>query len=248
MPVITGDLMDSPSEENLGDVRAFMSFLRNTGIREPAVVLGNHDVRDDGWLNPKLDQAVNISRQPVVMLSENLALACLNSVVGGNIARGKVGDQERSAVGDALDRQLRNNANATVVAALHHHPIPVEIPDWYKKKWYERVLGGWFEKTECLEDSELMNAWFERRGVSAVLHGHKHIPRFDSTLGFAVIGCGSTVGKVHTVTKGQTYMSINIVTIDRARKKLSCRLRAERITGAGLEKSKPHEIALRAEL
>lgn len=249
VPVITGDLMDSPSEANLGDVRTFMGFLDSLGIEKPIIVLGNHDVREDGWLSPQLEQAVNISRAPVVWMDNHeIGFACFNSVNGGHLARGFIGETELTYVGNAIDEHPDKAESYTMVAALHHHPIPVEHPSWYRKKWYERLLGSKFEKTEALEDADLFLSWLSTRGVPAVLHGHKHIPRFDKHQDIAVIGCGSTVGKVETLARGQTYMSLNVLTIDRARGLIGCRLRAERIPGAGLEADEGHELVMKSDL
>lgn len=249
VPVITGDLMDSPSEENLGDVRSFMSFLATLGIEKPVVVLGNHDVREDGWLSDKLRQAINISTTPVTWMDDHgVAFACFNSVNGGRLARGWLGEQEMAHVGNALDEHPDKASRYTIIGVLHHHPIPVERPSWYKRVWYERLLGAAFEKTEALEDAEAFLAWLRIRAVAAVLHGHKHIPRFDRHNEIAVVGCGSTVGKVDTATKGHTYMSLNVITVDRSQNLLGCRLRAERIPGAGLEAVESHEIVLKSVL
>lgn len=249
VPVVTGDLMDSPTEANLGDVRNFMEFLNRLGIEKPVVVLGNHDVREDGWRSPQLEQAVNISRAPVVWMDDHaVAFACFNSVNGGCLARGLIGEQELTYVGNAIDEHPDKAGGFTMIAALHHHPMPVKRPSWYRKTWYERLLGSRFEETEALEDAELFLGWLNARRVPAVLHGHKHIPRFDKHRELAVIGCGSTVGKVATSEPGQTYMSLNVLTIDRAHRSIGCRLRAERIPGAGLEAEESHEIVLRTAL
>lgn len=248
IPVLTGDLMDTPSEENLGDLRAFMVFIRSLGIDEPVVTIGNHDVRDDGWLNPNLYQAINIPQQPVVWIDEaEIAFACFNSVNSGVLAQGEIGEAGLTNVGNALD-QHPNKRSYTLLAALHHHPIPVETPDWYRRTWYEKLFGGQFDRTEALRDSSAFLSWLKVRNVSAVLHGHKHIPRFDIHDGVAVIGCGSSIGKVDTAQEGQTYMSVNLVTIDRTNSSLSCRLRAERVPGAGLENIESHEMVLRNRL
>lgn len=249
VPVITGDLMDSPSDENLGDLRSFMGFLDSLGIEKPVIVLGNHDVREDGWLNPKFEQAVNISRSPVTWMDDyGVAFICFNSVNGGHLARGFIGEGELGYVGNAIDEYPGKASAFTFLAALHHHPIPVERPSWYRGRWYERLLGDKFEKTEALKDSKVFLRWLQTRGVPAVLHGHKHIPRFDKHGDLAVIGCGSTVGKVDTAERGHTFMSLNVLTIDRSRSSIGCRLRAERIPGAGLESGESHELVIKSSL
>ncbi len=250
VPVITGDLMDSPSDASLGDFRCFVSFLKRLGIEEPVVVLGNHDVRENGWRRSRLEQAVNICRSPPVVWMEEheVAFACFNSVNGGHFARGSIGESEFTKVGNALDEFPDRARSFTLVGALHHHPISVDHPAWYGKKWYEKLMGSRWEKTEALEDAKLLLRWLETRRIPVVLHGHKHIPRFDKHRDLAVIGCGSTVGKVDVLDRGQTYMSLNLLTIDRGRGAIGVRLRAERIPGAGLEAEESHEIILKTML
>lgn len=249
VPVITGDLMESPNEENLGDVRSFIGFLNGLGVEEPILILGNHDVREDGWRSPQLEQAVNISRSPVVWFDNaQTGFACFNSVNAGHLARGYIGEAEYANVGNAIDQQREKAASFTMLALVHHHPIPVEIPSWYRRKWYERFLGSYFEKTESLEDADIFLNWLGSRQIPAVLHGHKHIPRFDMHGDLAVIGCGSTVGKVDTAVPGETFMSLNVVTVDRARGLIGCRLRAERIPGAGLGADESHELVMKTDL
>jgi len=249
VPVVTGDLMDSPNEENLGDVRSFLSFLGNLGVTKPIVVLGNHDVREDGWLKEQHRHATSISSPPVIWMDDHgIGFACFDSVKGGRLARGRLGEEEMAHVGNALDQYPEKASKYTIMGVLHHHPVPVSRPGWYKQAWYERLMGGAFDQTEVLEDAEAFLEWLKTRAVAAVLHGHKHIPRFDRRDEMAIVGCGSTVGKVETANSGHTYMSLNVLTVDRSRGLLGCRLRAERIPGAGLEAGESHEIVLRSTL
>src|ERR1051326_2056115 len=204
VPVVTGDLMDSPSEENLDELRSFSEFLHGLGVDDPIMVLGNHDVRKDGWLAPIHEYAIHVERDRVVWKDgPKVAIASFNSVVGGKLARGSIGERELSDVGDALDRHKEKSSDYAVVALLHHHPVPVEIPKWYRSAWYERI-GSVNKKTQDLLDAAVFLGWVQARRITAVLHGHKHIPRFTSHKGTSIIGCGSSVGKVDTVERGQT--------------------------------------------
>jgi predicted phosphodiesterase len=83
------------------------------------------------------------------------------------------------------------------------------------------------------------------RNIAAVLHGHKHIPRVEEKDGIAIFGCGSTTGKVQTASEGETYMSINVVNVNSNGGRISCRVRVERIVGAGLSDVAAHEILYR---
>ncbi len=249
IPVVTGDLMDTPSDDNQDDLRSFMEYLKDVGTLDPLVVLGNHDVRNDGWLNPIFEQAVNISRTPVKWIDEcEVGIASFNSVRGGHLARGLVSEREMLDVGSALDAGDKKAKNYSLIGLIHHHPIPVERPDWYKRKWYEKFLGKQFEKTEELEDSEIFLAMLKQREFCAILHGHKHIPRFEEYEQMAIIGCGSTVGHVDMTIKNQTYMSINVITIDTETGQLACRQKAERIPGAGLISEESNEMLYRTKI
>ena len=137
---------------------------------------------------------------------------------------------------------------AGVVVGKHdaHHPIPVDIPSWYAKPFYERVLGSWFEKTDELEDAESFLRFVETRGFQAIFHGHKHIPRigFTPVLKVPIFGCGSSVGKVIT-DKKDTFISINTYRYNVEKRILSGRLLAERLAGEGLSELTRHEVICR---
>jgi Calcineurin-like phosphoesterase len=245
VPLISGDLMDNPDEDNLDRVRAFMVFLATLGTEPPIVLLGNHDVRNDGYLSENLRMAMQITeRSGAVRWFDDLSvgIACFDSVRGGKLARGYIGERQFLDMGSSLDAKCRGRQECVVLAAVHHHPIPVELPDWYARPFYERVIGGFSERTDELEDSDQFISFVEERRFAAVLHGHKHIPRLDPTPGgIPVIGCGSSVGKVRTRDKG-TFMSINLLTLNTATRTLSARLMAERVAGGGLGQYKAHEI------
>jgi len=243
--LVSGNLMDSPEEDNLDRVRAFLSVVSGLGTEPPIILLGNHDVRSDGYLSENLRVAMQLTERSggVRWFDEHkLAIACFDSVRDGRLARGYIGERQLLDMGSNLDTKCRGNHDYVAIAALHHHPIPVKIPDWYARPFYERVLGPFFEKTEELEDATTFLSFIEERRFAAVLHGHKHIPRLDSTSsGIPVIGCGSTVGKVRTRDQG-TFMSINLLTLNAATRVLSARLLAERVAGGGLGQYKAHEI------
>lgn len=244
MPIVSGDLMDDPKEDNLDRVSSFLDFLVNLGTSEPITLLGNHDVRKDGYLADNFKIAMRLPGNPsrVVWHEEpKVAIACFNSVTDGRLARGYIGEQQFGYIGNELDRH-RNWRDYALLSVLHHHPIPVERPNWYLQDLVERMMGKWFEATEALEDAASFMRFSQRRGVTAILHGHKHIPRMDlcPETRIPVIGCGSTVGKVPTRDRS-TYMSINVISIDTSSSSMSARLLAERIPGEGLTEQKRHE-------
>ena len=245
IPLVSGDLMDTPDEDNLDRVRSFLGMLKTFGTEEPIVLLGNHDVRKDGFLSEDFRLAMQVdSVQGAVKWFDDfkLGVACFDSVRGGKLARGKIGERQFLDMGSNLDELCRGQSGQIVIAALHHHPMPVELPAWYARPFYERIIGGAYDKTEELEDAGDFISFVEQRQFAAVLHGHKHIPRVDETpQGIPVIGCGSSVGKVATNDK-RLFMSINLLSINRSTGKIAARLLAERIAGGGLSEYKAHEI------
>lgn len=245
VPVVTGDLMDTPNDSHLDAVRDFLEFLHGVGSESPVVVLGNHDVRKDGWLGKELQSALRIPVDRVRWFEQSrVGFVCFNSVRGGKLACGSIDEREYMDIGQELDREPEFARNFALGALLHHHPIPVAHPSWLKQPWYERVLGKNFEKTDALENSEQFMSWLQSRRIGLVLHGHKHIPRVETHGAMTIVGCGSSVGKVETVQAGNTYMSMNVVTVDATRGRISCRLRAERIPGGGMNSGEQHEAIL----
>jgi len=245
VPVVTGDLMDTDDERHFNLARAFIDFLAGLGFGEPLLVLGNHDVRKSGLVLESFKQAVRLpTHSRVVWYDEyRVGVMCLNSVVGGKLARGFIGEQQLLDIGSEIDRH-EGWKEHSLIGLLHHHPVAVERPDWYAQPFYERFLGGQFEKTDALEDADALLRFCLTRNVAALLHGHKHIPRatvHDST---AIIGCGSSVGKVAT-RDGQPYMSVNVVSVDGKQRRVTSRLMAERIPGGGLVEEQRHELILR---
>jgi len=247
VPIVSGDLMDSPDEANLGGVKAFLRFVSTLGTEEPITLLGNHDVRQDGYLgdNFKIVMGLSNSTCRVAWYEEpRVAIACFNSVMAGKLARGYIGEGQFGYIGGEIDSR-RDWQDYILLSTLHHHPIPVELPDWYARPFYERILGRWYENSDSLEDADQFLRFSAKRGVTAILHGHKHIPRLDRCPGsnIPVVGCGSTVGKISTEDR-TTYMSINVLTIDTSTQQMSARLLAERIQGEGLSEERRHESVL----
>jgi Calcineurin-like phosphoesterase len=250
--LLTGDLMDTPGLDNLDRVRAFLRFLRTLQSRAPVVLIGNHDVREDGFMSEELRAALQLplgGGPSGVFVFEDcgVCVVAVNSVVQGYVGRfatGFVGERQMIDLANELDR-LKTRSEYTIVAAIHHHPTPVEQPDWYLERWYEKVLGRWFERTERLVDAADFLEFLKSQGVGLVLHGHKHIPRVDTVPGSSVpiVGCGSSVGKVPTVD-GSPFLSINVITLDRANKKIAAQLLASRAAGGRLAVHAEHEAVM----
>jgi len=247
VPIVSGDMMDTPSDRNLDAVRSFFHFLHELGSAPPLAVLGNHDVRKDGWLNRLLGRALQLPTTHGVHWYDeaNVGVACFNSVVDGHLARGFIGERQRINIANEIDADQKRNEFA-IMGVLHHHPIPVGVPDWIERPFYERFLGEQFERTKVLDDADVFVRYAEAIPMVALLHGHEHIPRIAETpKGVPVFGCGSSVGKIKTKTANETCISVNVVTLDSPRCHLTGRVLVERVIGTGLSMFDRHAIVYR---
>jgi hypothetical protein len=170
-------------------------------------------------------------------------------VVEGHLAAGVITQRRLYDLANALEARPRYR-DYSLVAVVHHHPVPVEEPEWHgAKPFYERILGQRFESTERPEDADAFIDFVESRNITAVLHGHKHIPRIAETplKKIPILGCGSSVGKVPT-RNSRPFMSINVLSINARRGQLAERLLAELAPGGGLVEQQYHEMLCRRAL
>ena len=241
---VSGDLMDSPDERNLNEVRSFLDTLANLSDEAVITCLGNHDVRKDGYLAEDLKMVMRLPSLGDSVRSfcdGKLGVVSFNSVIKGKLAKGFIGEQQMADIANQLDRN-RKIRGARLIGMVHHHPVPVEVPEWYARPFYEKWLGEAFEKTDSLEDAKEFLAFIESRGFGCVIHGHKHIPHIGKSAGgVPIYGCGSSVGKVDTIDK-RPYMSLNLINYNLSNNRLSARLLAERVPGGGLIESRRSEI------
>lgn len=245
VPVITGDLMETPTDDNLDLLRQFLEPLRMACATDSVIVLGNHDVRKGGILAQELGPASHLSNDRIRWFDKSrVGLVCFNSVRSGRLARGHIDDREFLDLGSALDASPARSREYALIALLHHHPLPVQRPDWYKPGIFERLFPAAQESAEELENASQFLAWLKTRRVPLVLHGHKHVPRISTHRGITVVGCGSTIGKIETKNPGETYISMNLVTVDVDARRVCCRLLAERLPGGGLNEEFRHEVVL----
>jgi len=246
LPLVTGDIMHDPCEENYDRARDFCEFMFNLGTLDPIFLLGNHDLRKSGWLDPELQYAIRFPNSPIAWYEKyKVGMLCFNSCIGGNLACGKIGDRQIMDMASLLDKASDKAETFALLASLHHHPVPINIDNLPHKAWYKRMFDKLLENTLELEDAPRFNKWVTDRNIAAVLHGHKHIPRATTVNNVGYIGCGSSTGKVPDDHEGNTNMSINVVTIDTVGKKLSCELKSEVSIGSGLRTTQTYEIIYR---
>jgi 3',5'-cyclic AMP phosphodiesterase CpdA len=188
----------------------FRSDIENIAHKDLLVIPGNHDVRKKGnaffnW-GRNSEYISDLQWSPVVFDDElQMTFISFNSSATGNFAKGTVPEAQRRDRGTRLDKELRKRpqvANYIKVALVHHHPYAYgSQPTALYEKLMAELLGG-DEKFIAFEGSQDFMQGCATRGVSLVLHGHKHIPHFvtvhlsshGKTQEITVVGCGSSTG------------------------------------------------------
>lgn len=238
-PLITGDLMDTPSLSNKQCYLEFDQMLRDKGFEKPIYILGNHDIDTSGFIKLLTKQksiitALSLNNKVELIDSIKLGIIKFDSNTGGEFAQGKIGEDQFIEIGNMLD-SIPDRHKYTFIALLHHHPKEIENPTWYSPAWYETLLGkAGYEKTMTLVDSDLFLKWIEERKINYVLHGHKHIPNITTHGDVTIMGAGSSTGSVRHKEKWKTYLSYNLIKYDiRKKQPVSCSIIAEEIIGAG---------------
>ncbi len=246
IPVITGDLLDNPSETHLEQVRQFWGFLSGLGTEEPIYVLGNNDVRKDGNINELYKNAVGFNNSKIVWLEkEKVGLVCINTVMQGNLEVGSVDQEQIEEIEYELVRK-KNVEDYKLIVLMHHHPMVHESQAKVTRDFFQKIVGSGFPRTEAIVGSKAMLNYFSQYSVAAYLHGHRHIPLISKTANnVPVVGCGSSIGSV-SKHDGSVYFSVNIVSLNKTSEKIATRLLAYRKPSGGLIESKWHEIIFHA--
>ena len=205
--VITGDLMDSPSDEYFNRFAAFrnsISHLSN-GV-EPLSITGNHDQRMKGIFGKNYEQVANLKSTGVeVDESAEMSFILLNSSVEGAIARGAVTTNQLKRVGAeyrTLTAARPEIKSYLPVVLVHHHPFSFDLPPETFVQRALKAVGLREESMLELVDAEDLHRWCLDWGFSTILHGHKHKARYVTKLierdgrkmALTSIGCGSSLG------------------------------------------------------
>lgn len=242
VPVITGNLMDTPSEQNINAVRSFWSFLTDLGIEEPLLVLGDNDVRKDGNVNENYLTAIGFPLTKIIWHDEQrLGIICINTVLQGNLLNGSVSHQQLAEIEHELSRK-NNSSDFKLIAILHHHPVAHEMINVNTDKLYKQLEQSDFGTTIALENADLLTDFVKRNSVAAILHGHSRIPLFSlMEQNIPVVGCGDSIGFISDNDRS-VYFSVNIVTFNILARRIACRFLIYRKPEGGLNKAKWHEI------
>ncbi len=215
--VITGDLFDNPDSDLRAEFDEFKADVERFTKKSIITIPGNHDVRTSGnkfkSLGENYKHVADLWEQLVVDDDLRVLFFNFDSCEGGDAARGRISEQQRlNATSKFNEARSRNReiAGYTKIALVHHHPLPFQ-DEPEPSTAYQRFVELLFKPDSfvAFENADEFNDWCDARGISLVLHGHKHFPRQAKLKnGTLVVGCGSTTG-----VEGQP-MCYDIVTLN----------------------------------
>lgn len=217
--VVTGDLFDTPKEEYRTSFDELRLDVERLTTKSLLVIPGNHDVRIKGnaWgpFCRQADQVIDLGWSPLEIDDDlQTVFFSFNSSEDGDAARGSVSRRQRldrAAKFDALLSRRPELNDYLKVALVHHHPVNYS---GQPTAFYEKLLApfGLGDRLIEFKDAKEFLTWCGRRGISLVLHGHKHVPHLALiTRGrqqTTIVGCGSSTG-----AEGKP-MCYDIVTLD----------------------------------
>ena len=225
--LITGDLMDSPSQKNMYAATEFINEIKRRYHAEVQFVLGNHDMIVKGvniFKKQKAKVVAYILGENVRVLEDlKIVLIKMNSSLSGNFARGKIGQRQLDEIDDELTT-IENLDSYMPIVMLHHHLTPIHKADFLKKNWRERTIVGKISNiTKALIDSDLVIEWMKQRHVHFAFHGHQHIPALNVVDGIYMIGAGTSTGVMKDDI--DAYLSYNLIQYNlNTQKMVSCTL------------------------
>jgi len=240
--IVTGDGVDSPTEDNASQFLEFSDYLALKSGREPLIVLGNHDVNHKGlaFRDGKQVLANYVGGYPFLKRVDDAGVIFIlfNSNIDGIFSQGKIGRRQMEAAAAQLAK-VKDIDRYTLVAVLHHHVAPVPeavapLPSFWKRFapwWLLRFLiTAFVERSMRLVDAEAFAHFLNAHQVRFVLHGHKHVPFVTEHENIHVIACGSSTRRK---VNGRECISFNVLTFDE--NTLRCDQYAEYELGAGAE-------------
>lgn len=208
--VVTGDLFDNPQESLRESFDEFRTDIENITGSDLLVIPGNHDVRSKGnALGPfgrNSEYVTDLRWEPVTIDYDlQTTFFSFNSSETGSFAKGAVGERQRLDRSALFDKEARRDpsiAQFLKIALVHHHPYAYNTtPTALYEKVLARLFGG-EDRFVAFDGADGFMSWCAARGVSLVLHGHKHVPHWveanisvrGKSHNVVVVGCGSTTG------------------------------------------------------
>jgi len=200
-PVITGDLMDTPSKKNLEEFKAFRNRLTDYSKTEVVCIPGNHDMRQKGFLWRNWEALAGLEWSSVVASDVcTVVFLCFDTSRDAKLAQGRIADDQFLDVATRLTELHRRGdfSDYISVALTHHHPFSTRDDEIDTLPF----LGIREERFLRMENGDHVVRWCASNRVPLILHGHKHKPRFvgqeiefeGRTRLVRAVGCGSSFG------------------------------------------------------
>jgi predicted phosphodiesterase len=192
--VVTGDLFNSPRPELRDQFLDFRANVKRMTTKSLIVIPGNHDVRTRGILGRTYEFAFDFGWKPIVVDPDlECVFLCFNSVEEGTLARGRVTNDQllrmASEFNEECDQWMQEHQKDirryTRIALVHHHPFAYETAPSalaYYEPFVRRITGNEDTFTR-FEEADRFVTWCAERGVSLILHGHKHVLKWTPELG-----------------------------------------------------------------
>jgi 3',5'-cyclic AMP phosphodiesterase CpdA len=205
--LITGDIIDFVTDENLNTALAFLSKLRKAF--KVVIVPGNHDFSMRKWGIIRYKNSLRLAKKflkaiygsehvdfPFVEYSkkEDIAFICLNSlekeivkpwwdIIGGD---GRLGEEQINRIEELCKNDEKLKSAQYRAICLHHHP-------WDRYKFQSLKDTNLFKETINRINKNILT-------IDAVLYGHKHNRNgaFNSNYFLSIRRCydaGSTTRK-----------------------------------------------------
>ena len=202
-PIVTGDLMDTPSRTHLAEFQGFRNRMTDVAKARVVCIPGNHDMRRKGflWRNWEVLSGLEWTN---VFASQvcKVVFVCFDSSRDARLAQGKITAEQFVEVSTALTelRRLGDYREYLTVSLVHHHPFSTRedevdtLPLPFLRLKEERFLR--------MVDGGHLVEWCGRQDIPLILHGHKHRPRFigqevpvdGRTRLVRAVGCGAAFG------------------------------------------------------
>jgi hypothetical protein len=211
--VVTGDLFNNAEGKLLDQYLDFKSDVERMIKNNLIVIPGNHDVRPrgnrlPGMLRQTYEFVVDIGWRPLVVDDDlDCVFFCFNSMEESYFARGSVTDAQLRRMAESLNDELgqrrrrggKDTERYTRIALVHHHPYAYETESFAGYDTFLRRVTGDEDTFTRFEEADRFVSWCAERGVSLILHGHKHVPHHaqatiligDREHTLLVVGCGS---------------------------------------------------------
>lgn len=197
--VVTGDLMDSPSDKNLVTFESFRRRLAECSGNSVVCIPGNHDHRRKGFLSRSTEALSQLEWTRIAVCEDAQALfVCFDTSRDAKLAKGKITDDQFLEVATSLNEEAAKHPDYLRLVLVHHHPFSTQEDEIDTIPY----LGIREEPFLRMEGGEHLVRWCVAQGIPLILHGHKHRPRISGhevehngqLKWVRAIGSGATLG------------------------------------------------------